>query len=313
MATQLLGPTEWSMSRDDDGNREYKITHLIKCDPTDGPYNALQTIGLPQPGDPWNFDGDSDPWATCKQNATVTPKKTEEPNLFFTITQTFSTKADEKRCKDQQIEEPLLEPQKVSGAGNTYQEEGTYDRNGEPIASSSHELFKGPQNEWDANRPSVKIEQNVADLELALCTSMQDTLNDSTLWGVPARCIKLSKFSWERKFYGACYVYYTRVFEFDIRFEGFDRDLLDEGTKALNGRWNANGDWELVPINGSLPNPDNPAHFQRFKDRNGENCTVVLNGLGNPATDDPGNTPGIIHVEKYGESNFLTLGIPTSF
>jgi hypothetical protein len=60
--------------------------------------------------------------------------------------------------------------------------------------------------------------------------------------------------------------------------------LLDEGNKVLNGQFNpTTGDYEVLNINGQPPNPRNPTHFGRFKDRNGENTRVILDGGGLPA------------------------------
>ena len=233
----VSGARTWGGSRDSDGYTTYKVKWLVRGETTDGPAAALLTPGLPVYGTPWAIDNDVDLWAWCRWDATMTPYyggQEGEPGKYFLIEQTFSSKPpDDKKCKDNQPTDPLLEPQKISGSFVKYTEEATYDRFGDPIENSSFEQIRGPQNEWDKNRPQVRIEQNVPSLQIALLAQMQDTLNDATLWGLPKRCIKLSDVSWERKFYGSCYVYYTRNLTFDIRYETFDRDLLDEGTKVL--------------------------------------------------------------------------------
>src|SRR5690606_22693106 len=99
------------------------------------------------------------------------------------------------------------------------------DRYGNPIKSSSHEQFRGSNVEFDANRPTVWVDQNVSSLGLATFASMIDCVNDRPLWGLPKRRIKLSNVTWERKMYGTCRFYYTRKLEFDIRYDGFDRRL----------------------------------------------------------------------------------------
>jgi hypothetical protein len=161
---------------------------------------------------------------------------------------------------------------------------------------------------------------------------MVDTLNDATLWGLAARKIKLSNVSWERLLYGTCDYYYKRVFDFDIDFSTFDRDVLDEGTKVLSGQWDRDtGEWVLLEIEGygGTPNPDaqRPDHFIRYKDRNDENARVILDGNGLPAdsvvlraeetgtgtTETESGAAARIQVKKYEESNFLLLGIPTEF
>lgn len=367
MARRLRGRTDWSMERDEEGHRTYKITHLVETELTDGPYMALRTPNLPLPGTPWLYGGDDDPWAFCKLIASVKPAAPikQEAGRFFEVEQTFSTKPDGKSCKDIEILHPLLEPQKISGTFTKFQEEATHDMFGDRILNSAHEQMRGPQNEWDANRPQVRIEQNVNFLDLDLFSQMVDTVNAYPLWGLPPRTIKLSNVSWERQFYGQCYVYYKRTMEFDIRYrrrsrviavpgtgtatsfgtgggsatmiegayEDFDRELLDEGTKVLRGHWDfkttgVDSRWILDRVGGQLPDKTNPSHFIRFQDPNGNVTRVILDGAGRPAevrivgtgsassTSSAGITKtqiGSIFVQRYGESDFLLLGIPTRF
>jgi hypothetical protein len=308
------------MNRDEDGHRNYKLKGLVHVDPGEGPAAALQAPGLPQPGAMWLVDLDIDIWAFCRQPANVTPAsgyQEGEPIEWFEVEFTFSTKPDEKRCKDQQIEDPLLVPDRVSGSFVKYTQEARFDRNGIPITSSSHEMIRGPNVEFDSHRMTVKIEQNRSDLELPLLNSMANTVNDDTLWGVPRRCIKFIPGNWSRDFYGTCSKYYKRDLEFDIwmivdnnplsptygqMVSGHDRDITDEGNKVLNGTWDytspqgvwlrkAIGSGTLNPDSAGVinpaeplnPDPNNPRHFIRYKDRRQENTSVILDGTGLPA------------------------------
>lgn len=329
----LDGHRTWKMTRTARGHRNYHITHMVECEPTDGPSRALHlTPGLPLPGMLWAVDSDLDLWAWCRGDATVTPVLEGEPNRYFLIEQFFSTEppdVDNEQCQDQGVGDPLLEPMKVSGSFIKYMEEATHDRFGSPIVNSAGEALRGPQVEFDANRHQIRIEQNVPVLGLNVFGPMVDTLNDAPLWGLPTRCIKLSNVSWDRKVHGLCYVYYTRVLEFDTfvkkdengnPISGFDRTLLDEGTKALSGEWDtATGLWTLINIGGAAPNPNNYTHYVRVKDRTGEPMRIILDGLsvrkGYPHEPDViGSVPGEIGpIQKYPESNFLLLGIPLSF
>ncbi len=315
MASRLVGLVKWEGSRDRDGYREYHAWFLVGTDDTgDGPAIVMQTEGLPRPGEQWLFSSqESDSWAFCKLDTKVTihQQKEGDPNVWWMVETTFSTKGDSKRCKDEQIDDPLLEPQKISGSFAKYQEEATHDRYGSPILNSAYEQMRGPQVEFDATRYHVKVEQNVPQLQLPLVTSMRDCLNGSTLWGVPPRCIKLTGFNWERKFYGQCSVYFVRTFEFEIRLDTFDRNLLDEGTKALNGRFDkVTGNWVLENIAGAPPNRFNPQHYQRFIDRKGNPTRVILNGQGLPAGVKVGTGTSV--TDTYVSTSSNNLGqIPT--
>lgn len=288
MAPVLMGgPRTWSATRDSDGHREYKVVHLVRALVSDGPAAIMQTPGLPRIGSRWFFGGDVDLWAWCRPdiNITIHQEKEGDPNQWWKVENTFGTKP-KNRCQDLKIESPLLEPQQLSGTSDKIKgnEEAITDRFGTPVMNSAWEPFKGPSIEFDRSGPKIRIIQNVAVLDAALCYNMVNCVNDRPLWGQPRRTVKLSSFAWERKYYGLCYKYYTRQFEFEVDGLTFDRDLLDEGTKVLNGHWNrGTGEWVLDNINGLPPNPLNPHHFIRFKDRNGENTRVILNGAGLPA------------------------------
>lgn len=292
MATWVVpGQTTWKMERDEEGHRIYRIIFRVRSDdPRAGPAQVLLTPGLPQPGQPWAFDNDLDIWAWCRFDTAVNPQVDNEANLYWTVEFRFSTKPpdnNKQRCQDNRIEDPLLEPQRVRGEWSSDKREVGADRFGRAIMSSSWEVIRGPEVEFEILSPGVEIEQNVLQLDLPLLKLMSNKVNDRPLWGLPARTVRLSKISWEKKYHGLCSVYYTRKFSFAINNDEFnptwDRDVLDEGTKALNGFWNSLGEWELINIDGEEPDPFNPQHFNRFKDRNGENCRVVLNGFGLPA------------------------------
>lgn len=311
----LLGPTKMEGNRASDGHREYTVIWRVLTSRHDGPATVMQTSGLPRPYSLWsfttgtpigNYDGtitDVDLWAWCQWDLKATPQITDEPTRLWLVEQKFSTRPPGKMCREVQVEDPLLEPQKISGTFVKYTEEATQDRWQSDIVNSAHEQIRGPQVEFDKNRPQIRIEQNVPVLQLELFTPMVDTLNDAPLWGLPRRCIKLDNVSWERKFYGTCHVYYTRNLEFSVRTKlayvreigrdivvsDFDRDILDEGTKVLNGDWDTDpssvtyGNYIVKPIAGDAPNPFDPTHFKRYQDRQGNYSRVILNGAGLPA------------------------------
>jgi len=327
MSASVVGTRlSWRRTGKEDGHREYVVVFLVMTTSTeDGPQTALSAPGLPYPGAIWTQGNDYDPWAFCLPNPSAEPwqGKEGEPHRYWACTFTFSTRP-QKRCQDTPIEDPLLEPMKISGSFVKEKWEPAFDRNGDPIRSTSMEKLRGA--EFDRSPATVKIEQNVAYLDLERFAPMVDTVNDAPLWGMPTRCVKLDTVTWERLVFGSCGFYYKRTFEFSVGSVTdeednvtsiHDRRLLDEGSRVLSGQWVKIGDclspvWDLTNICGTSPDPTNPMHYIAYKDRSGENTTTPLSKSNPGAPADGEDDVNKITVEYYPESNFLTLGIPTT-
>ncbi len=300
---EIIGFRTWDGGIDEAGHRTYFLTVRVEGDRNDGPNRIMNTPGLPAAGSVWAYGSDFDPYAWRRPEIKCEKEKgyiEGDPTDHWDVTFTFSTKplpqdkGGGSRCSDHHIEDPLMEPPTVSGSFVKYTEEGVLDRHNVPILSSSFEQLRGPQNEWDANRPQIKVTVNVPVLNLATVAGMVDHVNSSSLWGLPPRTIKLSDATWKKQYYGLCYTYYTWDWTFDINYGTWDRELQDYGTKALRGHWDLTdgsstaGDWILDRVgvdsdgNDISPDPNNPLHFDRFKDRNGENIPVILDGRGRP-------------------------------
>ena len=294
MAARLLGRMNWALSQDKEGHRDYTIDWLVEAGHLDdGPDAVLHVAGLPSIGSQWAFGNDLDPWAFCWPNAKVKPVLKRERGLYWVVSQTFTTRPMPRR-QDQQKEDPTAEPDKISGKFVKYLKEITKDRHGNILENSSHELLKGPLLEFDHNRPAVSITKHLAVLPLSTFAPMIDTVNSGAIWGVGDRQVKLSNAAWQRHYYQQSAVYYTVTYDFDVDFETFDRNAIDKGRKVLSK-------------GGNINNPDD---FEVYKDVNGENTEVLLDGNGNALKD--AAVPVEIDIEHYDESNFFLLGVPAT-
>lgn len=297
------GHVSWSLSRDNEGQREYTITFLVEALAGDGPLSVARSAGLPAIGDAWAYGNDSDPWAFCMPYTEVKAVKSDpgEQVIFWNVTKKFST-IPLRRCQSTEIENPLLEPQKISGSFVDGKKKVTKDRNGDPIQTTS---FEPVHVEVPETLPTVRIEQNVLNLQLDVFSPMIQTVNNATLWGLAARKIRLAGASWERKFYGVCTVYYTRVFDFEVNFNTFDRDdVPDKGRKLIRGAWNDSNTY--VAEGGA--SATNPADYITGVDRNGNPTEHYLTTAGLPSSSET----YLDTVELFDESNFSLLGIPSS-
>lgn len=321
MATKLKeGPQVVSLQQDEYGYRTIKAKYLVSTDDrNDSVYNALfNTPGMPLPGSIWQWRNDVDPDVFCTQEVDVA-LKVQDDYVWYEVTRTFSNKPV-NRCPVDLVGNPLLEPAKVSLRTAKFTEEAAYDRFNLPILSSSGELMRGPAVEFDDNRFSVRIEQNVAPINLPLLYSFKDTVNDRSIWGFPYRSVKVSSITGDKHFYGPqittgtgtgtlsrCQIYFARTIELDVfirrdptdplnpnkSVSGHDRDIPDEGRKVLRGRWetrkgNANyGRWVLADMGLTFPLPADfhPTEDQlvEYSDFKGNTVRAQLNGQALPA------------------------------
>lgn len=284
----------WTVERDQDGHRDYDISWLMRTQNVDdGPAIVLSSPNLPAIGSYWQFGNDIDINAYCWPNWKVSQIVEREKSDLWIVSQRFSTRPF-RRCQDESIENPLAEPPQISGSFVTYTQEVTKDRNNKVLKNSAHEPLRGKVMEFDASKPNVSISFNLPLLPLETFASLMHHVNDSPLWGLDRRMIKLSNVTWQRQVYGRCFFYYTVHYEFEIDFKTFDRKAPDKGRKIL------------------MPggNKDNPKHFVVYKDNNGENTDVFLDGEGNPI--DNADDVVDIDIEYYQETNLLALGIPIS-
>lgn len=265
MSATLLGQVDWSMERSNEGHRDYNITWLVTTDdPNDGPGIISITPGLPSIGSQWAFGNDGDPWALCWPNLQINPVITHEPNYWWTVTQRFTTRPIQ-RCQNTSIENPLFEPYKINGNFNKRTKLIDSDYQGNPVRSSSQERLTGGVMEFDDNRPTVHISFNQLDWPGSQAVLFVDSVNDSDLWGLPPRTVKLSNVSWQRNLWGICNFYFTVNYEFELamkedevnpgQFIGWDRYVQDKGYRCLRGY--SPGLWEVVAPD-SNGNPKQP-------------------------------------------------------
>jgi len=297
MALRNYGRIDWGVTRDDRGHRDYFIKFLIEDTEAEvGPRQIANAPGLPIPGQTWGYAGDVDPFAYCTYYFKCTPIDRNERSYFWVVECKFTTRPinSNRGSEAGEADNPLLEPIGVSGSFLKYSREVTSTRDGLILRSSSHEIIRGDNVTFDHTSATVQITIPLPSLPLTTFTGMMNTVNQSPLWGCPPRTIKLGGATWERKYFGTGSIYYVVTYDFEANFDTFDKKVIDQGTKVLREGGNV----------------DDPLDFEQFKDANGENTTVLLNGEGRPLA--AGAPPVEAVVDHYEESNFLVLGIPTT-
>lgn len=332
---------------DENGYRTYPISFLVQVLPGESLAAALTAVGLPLPGSPWFIGLDVDMWVWFRPNGTATIHQEREgdPAIYYLVEMEASNRpGGSSKCHEQQVEDPLMEPMKWrvnSRSGD--KEEATVDRFGDLITTPLGEQIRGRAVEWDELHDTVTIEQNWPLHELEVVSPMKNTVNDLSLWNLPARCIRLAEYHVEPVYWGQCYVYFKRRFVFEVfakkeiddegvptgnLISGWDRDILGEGTKVLRGRWDMDEASEtfghyIVAADIDIEDPDSWTADQviKYQDPYGNQARCIYSdthrGLPVSTTVDwdsgsvyTGDVAYERHTEKLLESDFLQLGIP---
>jgi hypothetical protein len=301
-------------SQDREGQRTYHVDWLVESELDDGPVDLMFASGVAVIGAPFTYGNTNDPWAFCTPELKVEPYiNPNEMAYLWKLRQTFST-TPLSRCQNQSIDNPLNEPYKVSGTFVKYTKEATKDKDGAALMTSSLEVVRGKAAERDFNRPTVVIERNVLMNPLSTFVQYIDHVNDSPLWGLGPRKVKLSNVTWERHLYARCTFYYSVRYDFDVDWQTFDRVILDEGTRVLQGH---SPGTSLPQLDPDAIDPEtnkayrlNAKNFEAYKDLNGNNAKVILDGKGRPW--DGEDKPGTVSIKLYNEANLGVLGLPAT-
>ncbi len=309
-------PTKWGLTRDREGHREYSVTFRVEGDrDLHGPYSILtETAGLYEPGSVWSELTTTDEWAYCTQEATVSLLGKQGENTLWEVGQVFTTKGQED-CPEDGIDDIILRKPRIRVETINYTKEAMFNADGTQIINSAFEGLRGPNVEFDDHKMRVYIEFYTADLDLDTFRGLMNFVNDDTLWGFPARHVKFSYFEATLLYRANCETFWHKKLVFDIgeTDNGHDRVVLDEGTRVLRGKWDkdpASATYgTYVAADGVLATE--PRDFIRYKDWNGENTRVILDGAGLPWDPDAPTEDTSIVVAYYPEGDLLLLGIPT--
>lgn len=293
MSCTVHGPIKFKKETDREGHRSYDVDFLVRSDDIqDIVAQASVAAGLPLVGASYAYGNDFDDWALCTPEDTVEPVLVNEKGHWFIVSKKFTTKPF-KRCQDNSIENPLLEPYRIGGSFINYSEEAYFDRFGRPFMSSSFEMYQGAEVEFDAGRPTITIGFNTSEMPVPVFAPIVHIVNDNWLWGLPPRTIKLSALRWQRLIFGTCGMYYSIDYDFEVKYDTWDRYIPDMGTRHLK----PGGDPEKID------------DYVAYLDKKLEPSTCFLNGAGVLATQL--SQVKVWKFEKYQQGNLLLLGIPS--
>lgn len=308
MAATLLGLYDWYGNGADDGNLDLTaVWRVVTSSYLDGPVVAASAPGIPPNGSSWNIGNDAFAFARCLPGWRVTRSDRADgsPTKHWIIEQTYSTRPINPAQKGTN---PLTMDPAVSGSFQQHRREATYDRYGDRLESSSFEPLQGEARQRNYHTAQVTISLNVASLDLGLYSEAMNSVNDSSLWGMPARHIQVSAFGWTEELYGDS-KYYKVTLGFEVDFEGIDKSVINGGVMRFPERLYSLRN--LIEPGQTVANKRRPRLYEANTDGKGNVGVYAMLTLdGNPVNDDSEVVEKT--VEHYPSFNLLLLGIPSS-
>jgi hypothetical protein len=272
---------------------------------------------LPVVGQAYNFGVlENDAWAFCtpELNIAAHPGVQEgDPHQDWIVTQKFSTKQS-WRCNLTPIENPLLEPFQLSGGYSHEQFETHIDKDGVVLQHPTEEPITGPVTEVKRSFPTIEFTANFPFIDVPLFSDLVNRVNDSVLWGLPPRTIRLSDVRWERMVYGSCFYYFRVTYSFEISTATADIPALEEdGTNGAIETVVVGFD-PVIEATGMLRNSGRAVEegeipWEIAKNEEGELIgPVMLDSKGFQVSSKDDQYIRVLRLAK--EGNFLLLGIP---
>lgn len=183
-------------------------------------------------------------------------------------------------------EDPLLESPDYDWDGVTFEEVVDQDVDGLAVVNSAGDYFDPPITR-DANRSVLTVTRNESSFNPGLADLYRDVVNSDTFAGAAPGTVKCSsiKGKWVPfpDLFAGGYWQVTYVFHF--KREGWNRVILDQGFRKLDGTTR-----KPILIDGE------PA-----------SSPVLLNGLGDELT--PGNPPEFLEFEVYESAAFSVFNL----
>lgn len=305
-----LGPIKKASSSNKDGERKYEVQYLVRMTSSDdGPEEATNglvgDLGYTVGSTTYGVGNDSDAFALFTNASKCEKVVSSEKENHWKVTLYWETVSREGSDRDptNPVQNPINDPVKISGTFSKGTIKVCKDSSNTTIENTSHDpVFV----DKDEARPTVRIEKNVTTLPLSSITNLINNVNSVTMWGLSARKIKFSSASWTRKYWGTT-VYYTLVYEFEIKTDTFDRtDIPDRNNKHIRGEFDKDNNFTARPGMDVA----NPEDFEPWVNARGR----YKDGWLNPSTGVPSNTENYLStVQLYDETDLETnLGLPSS-
>lgn len=270
--------------------REYQVI----SDGNDNELTIPLAIGLPTYGTPHPTNGSF----TCK---TLSVREVDpESKKLWVATATFDQQPLDNKNENNPTRNPLLERGTFRIASSGREEQMEEDADGNAILTTANEPIRGVTKE--VNDFTMIVTKNLATLPFAaLAAAAKQATNSAIFFDAAIGTARLSRIDGDLLWHPTCGDYFATTWEFAVRDGGWDKEVLNEGFFELNDENPA----EQVII--ALPAFDSDGN--RVSDVPvAEPHLLTVAGKRLPQD----GTPNYITVKRYNQTDFGSLGVPTS-
>lgn len=261
----------------------YTTKWLVVADYAMGPIEAITLVGV-NLYDNYNVTTEFDTIALCKErNAVPVP----DSNGFVDLKQ-WEVTLNYGRV-DYSVDNPLLEPVKVSINFSTTDEPVDYDIYGSPIMNTAGEPFAEAVTKLTPSS-TITFERNEADYNALISYYYVGTVNLYPWKGIPKGCALMTARTATQNFNQNIGFYWTVGYDFSVDLNGYKKSVLNQGLRQVKV---INGKRYLVPCVDETPRP---VTSEVLLLRSGEQAPKM-------------STPIFLDYEVYNYADFSVFGL----
>lgn len=236
--------------------RTFTTVYQVQTDDkNDGPITARDAAGVPAWLSTFTYGNDADVGAVLYDKRAKL-MNAEESYKFWDVTCRYGTGsiADTGRESDQFVDNPIDLATRWSGTYIQMQRPYDQDNSDNAIKNSAGDPFVDPPAVGDDSRMGITVLKNFSALNLSLWSTYPDAVNNAVWWGLGVRTIKVQRIAWTEEFYEGV-PYYPVTFEFHIKFDTWDFELLNAGyrQKTAGGKAERILDERGLPVSHPWP------------------------------------------------------------
>lgn len=221
-------PSARSGSRNERFEKFYKTKWNVILDGTDtGPMAAMDAVPV-YPADIYDLGtGESDSLAAC---LTLKADCVSDDGCEYEVEVEYGPRVPRE-------ENPLDQPLEESLEFAQFERIVDVDADGNPVLNTAGDPFDPPVTR-DDSRPILKIVRNEATFRPVFILGFRDCINESEFRGFPAGTVKCQPIPVRRAWHPIPGYYYIHAYEFHIDEDGWNKPVLSQGLRAIDGSGN---------------------------------------------------------------------------